>query len=219
MAKRISELPAAGAVADTDELELNQAGTSRKASRAQLIDGLAQAAHSHTVAEIDATGTPDATTFLRGDGTWSPAGGGGGAVSSVFGRTGAVTAQADDYDISEISGAGDLAALDVVGTAQIADGAVAPSKIYGVSDAVPAPVDGVSTITLDGNVALYVVSNSATMQVKISNPPAGRRLAISNATGHPIDVLDEGGLVIRAGVPNRYVVDLNRTGSVWSFLV
>ena len=221
MAKRISELPAAGAVADTDELELNQAGASRKASRAQLIEGLAQAAHSHTVADIDADGTPDATTFLRGDGTWSPVegGGGGGSVSSVFGRTGAVTAQAGDYAISEIAGAGDLASLDMVGTDQIANGAVRPSKIYGVSATVPDPIEGVSTITLDDNAALYVASNILTTQVKISNPAAGRRLAISNATGHPIDVLDEAGTVIRAGVPNRYVIDLNRTGSVWSFLV
>jgi len=36
------------------------------------------------IAELSATGTPSATTFLRGDNTWStPAGGGGGTVASV----------------------------------------------------------------------------------------------------------------------------------------
>lgn len=38
---KISQLPAASSVAGTDELELNQSGTSRKATRAQLVDGLA----------------------------------------------------------------------------------------------------------------------------------------------------------------------------------
>ena len=56
MAKRISELPAAGAVADTDELELNQSGTSRKATRAQIVAGLASATHVHTLADVTDAG-------------------------------------------------------------------------------------------------------------------------------------------------------------------
>lgn len=38
---KISQLPAASSVAGTDELELNQSGTSRKATRDQLVAGLA----------------------------------------------------------------------------------------------------------------------------------------------------------------------------------
>ena len=56
MAKRISELPAAVTVADTDELELNQSGTSRKATRAQVVAGLADAAHVHTLADVTDAG-------------------------------------------------------------------------------------------------------------------------------------------------------------------
>lgn len=38
----------------------------------------AASAHTHPVGDVEATGTPDATNFLRGDGVWAvPAGGGG----------------------------------------------------------------------------------------------------------------------------------------------
>lgn len=48
-----------------------------------IEDGVA--AHAHGVAELTATGTRDATTFLRGDNTWAvPAGGGGGASTVGF---------------------------------------------------------------------------------------------------------------------------------------
>ena len=49
--------------------------------------------------DIDASGTPSNTTFLRGDGAWatpSGGGGGGGAVDSVNGQTGTVTLTAAD---------------------------------------------------------------------------------------------------------------------------
>ena len=52
MTKRISELPIAGGVADTDEFEINQAGVSRKATRGQIVGGLASAAHEHDLADI-----------------------------------------------------------------------------------------------------------------------------------------------------------------------
>jgi len=48
------------------------------------------------VADIDATGTPSSTTYLRGDGTWSTPAGGGGAVDSVNGATGTVVLDQDD---------------------------------------------------------------------------------------------------------------------------
>lgn len=45
---KISGLPAASSVAGTDELELNQAGTSRKATRTQLVAGLAATGSANT---------------------------------------------------------------------------------------------------------------------------------------------------------------------------
>jgi len=41
-------------------------------------------------------------TLVAGIPAWAPGGGGGGAVSSVFGRTGAVTAQVGDYDKTQV---------------------------------------------------------------------------------------------------------------------
>jgi hypothetical protein len=43
------------------------------------IDGKAASSHTHGISDINATGTPSASTFLRGDGSWAAAGGGGGA--------------------------------------------------------------------------------------------------------------------------------------------
>jgi len=37
--------------------------------------------HTHPISDIEATGTPSATTFLRGDGSWAAPAGGGGSAS------------------------------------------------------------------------------------------------------------------------------------------
>ena len=48
------------------------------------LSGKANTSHSHPVTDLTATGTPSASTYLRGDGAWAtPAGGGGGAVDSI----------------------------------------------------------------------------------------------------------------------------------------
>ena len=118
MAIRISELPPAGAIAGTDELELNQSGTSRKATRAQIVAGLAAATHAHTLAhvtdagalaakdvvalgDIAATGTPGAGKYLEsieGGLSWTiPAGGTLPGVVSVVDFGAAGDGSTDDY--------------------------------------------------------------------------------------------------------------------------
>ena len=50
------------------------------------LNNKAASSHSHTVSDISASGTPDSTTYLRGDGSWAAppsGGGGGGTVTSV----------------------------------------------------------------------------------------------------------------------------------------
>lgn len=59
------------------------------------------------VTDIDATGTPSATTYLRGDGSWAtPSGGGGGGLSD------------GDYGDVVVSGSGTV--MTVIGKATMA---------------------------------------------------------------------------------------------------
>jgi hypothetical protein len=52
------------------------------------------------------SGVADGTLCLKGNSSWGSCGsGGGGEVSSVFGRTGAVVAASGDYTVSQVTGA------------------------------------------------------------------------------------------------------------------
>lgn len=78
-------------------------------------------------------GIADDTVFLRGDGVWAgvPSGGGGGAVTSVFGRVGVVVAETGDYAVAQVTGAladptivvGDLIVRASTGIARLPVGA------------------------------------------------------------------------------------------------
>ena len=109
MAKRISELPAAVTVVDTDELELNQSGTSRKATRAQVVAGLANATHVHTLADVTDAGA------LAGKDV---------VAEADIADLGVTTAKLADLSVSN----GKIA-LGAVATGQLADAAVTTLKI------------------------------------------------------------------------------------------
>src|ERR671918_565027 len=132
MTKRISELPAAGGVADTDELELNQAGASRKATRGQIVAGLASASHQHDLADIadagalaalDALGTAEIDAAAYASQSEAVAGTDSAKIMTALRTAEAIAAKAapqeHQHGLADISDAGALAALDAVRPAEI----------------------------------------------------------------------------------------------------
>jgi hypothetical protein len=72
----------------------------------RLSDDRDPTAHTHPVSDVEITGTPDGSKFLRDDGTWAtPAG--GGAVDSVNGETGVVVLDAADVGAAPALGGND----------------------------------------------------------------------------------------------------------------
>ena len=131
MTKRISELPAASPVADTDELELNQSGASRRATRGQIIAGLASAAHQHDLADVSDSGALAAldvvTTAEIDPGAYASAPEAVAGTDNAKIMTAQRTAEAiaaqppagHQHVLGEVTDAGALAGLDRIGTGEI----------------------------------------------------------------------------------------------------
>lgn len=94
------------------------------------LAGKAPTAHNHGVTELTATGTRDATTYLRGDNTWAtPAGGaGGGGATALDDLTDVVIASPTLRQVLRYDGSGwvnaalstaDVSALDTALAARI----------------------------------------------------------------------------------------------------
>jgi hypothetical protein len=129
-----------------------------------LGDLYAALGHTHSVFSAGSDGfVPDPVTatglFLKDDGTWAAPAGGGGAVDSVFGRTGAVVALVGDYSafyapIAHV-GTGGVAEHPVftTGAAGFVPDPGTPSNLFLRDDATwqsvggAAPVDSVFTRT------------------------------------------------------------------------
>ncbi|HTR24659.1 MAG TPA: hypothetical protein VMI10_11800 [Terriglobales bacterium] len=74
--------------------------------------------------------------------------GGGGAVSSVFGRTGAVTAQSGDYSVGQVTGAAPLASPTFSGVATQPDGTMISSSGWAGSPTF------LNNVTINGNLSV-----------------------------------------------------------------
>ena len=113
-----------------------------------------------TVANLIATGTPGATTFLRGDGTWSvPAGGGGGAPTVVSITTATTAATNTIY----------LASGTFNVTVPIAVNTTATIKNTGTGTITVLPasgtIDGSASAVLSPYVSINVVSDGTNVWV------------------------------------------------------
>jgi len=137
MTKRISELPAAVAVDETDELEVNQSGVSRKVTKGQMVAGLASDTHQHGLADVtdsgalaalDAVGTSELDASAYASAAEAVAGTENSKVMTALRTAEAIAAQppgTHQHILADIADAGDLAGLDRVGTGQIETAAYA----------------------------------------------------------------------------------------------
>jgi hypothetical protein len=155
MAIKISELPPAGAIADTDELELNQSGTSRKGTRAQIVAGLAAATHAHTLADVTDAGTLAAKDIV---------------AAADIEDAAVTTGKLADLSVSTAKLAlqgvsSDRLADGAVTNPKIADGAVTTAKIAGGAV-------GASQLADNGVIAAKIAGGAVTM-AKIAGGAVG----------------------------------------------
>jgi len=161
---KISGLPAASSVAGTDELELNQAGTSRKATRTQLVAGLA------TSGAVTDSGLTITTARMLGRTT-----AGTGAIeelSSVpvsLGGTGATDAATARTNLG-------LGTSSAVQFAQLGLGTAAASNIeLDVSGGIALNAVAVSASDVDLTAGTYFTKTAAgNLTWTFSNTPASR---------------------------------------------
>lgn len=152
-------------------------------------DSLAYLAFKDSVAvsDIDATGVPSDSTYLRGDGSWAPAGGGGGGggqVHTVGAGTGIAVNAADPVNPSVALNPASIASLAKADTAlqTLTQGAnitiTGTGNVRTIAATVPAaPVTSVAgktgAVTLDkGDVGLGNVDNTSDANKPVSTAQA-----------------------------------------------
>lgn len=120
-----------GSAATSNAADFATAAEGALASTAVQPDDLGALATKDTVtvSDITATGTPDDTSFLRGDGVWAPGGGAGGQVDSVTAGTGISVDSTNPVSPSVALNASSIASL------ALADSAVQPSDLGTAAEA------------------------------------------------------------------------------------
>jgi hypothetical protein len=124
----------------------------------------------------------DGNTYARYNGSWlSITTGGGGAVSSVFGRTGAVVQVSGDYSVGQITGAAPINSPTFTGTVTIPAGAnisgfapLASPALTGAPVApTPSPGDSTTKLATTAFVAAALSALPSGAKITISDTPPG----------------------------------------------
>lgn len=154
----------------------DSAGTFCQGNDARLSDSRSPTAHTHAAGDIAsgtvatarlASGTASSTTFLRGDSTWSAA-----PVTSVAGKTGAVTLTASDVSAAP-SASPTFTGVVTVPAGSVTAPGVSFSSYAGTGVSSPAAnVFAISTngserlrVQADGKIAIGATSASDTLDV------------------------------------------------------
>lgn len=152
----------------------------------RLTNARTPTAHSHPVSDLTATGTRDATTYLRGDNTWAAITGGGGEVEHAFDMPVYDTGSLDDAplgwcfyiagDVTELPPGDSFASAGLVHTIETSEGAFG---VVGAQFAFPMGTTGMSSRTSIGgswgdwyNFTPYDIAFNALSGVPDTFPPS-----------------------------------------------
>ena len=149
---------------------------------------------------------------IAADGTISATGGGQGAVASVFGRTGVVTAQAGDYTVAQVTGAAASATTITAGAGLTGGGDLSANRTFAVVPATASVLGGVKiganvAVAADGTISVPVTSGSAFQTPWLQNVnAAGYSLSnVPSVTGNSASP----GLTLAAGGAGNLILQTN----------
>ena len=157
--------------------------------------GALATADTVTVGDIDATGTADGTTYLRGDGAWAPAGGGSATAAGTSYDNSASGLAATDVKAA----LDELAAATGAGLVAVIAGANATQDVKDSTTYVESSGDGhtqIANAIADGARSLLLVGTVTASSAVTIQPAAGERVDLAgmpNATLAGDLDLDTGG--------------------------